>query len=83
MTKEEFIKKVDEKYGVGRYTIIGEYKNNKSKILVKCNKCGYEWETGKAYSIQSACPKCKVGDIHYDINGGNNDNQEQRIEENA
>lgn len=53
------------------------------KYHCTCMECGYEWDTGKAYSIQSACPKCKVGDIHYDINGGNNDNQKQGIEKDA
>lgn len=53
------------------------------KYHCTCMECGFEWDSGKPYSIQSACPRCKVGDIHYDINGGNNDNQKQRTEEDA
>ena len=32
MTKDEFIKKVDDKYGIGRYTIIGEYRKNEINV---------------------------------------------------
>lgn len=53
------------------------------KYHCTCMECGFEWESGKDYGIQSCCPNCKVGDIHYDINGGNNDNQKQGIKENA
>lgn len=53
------------------------------KYHCTCMECSYEWDSGEAYNDQSACPRCKVGDIHYGINGGYNDNQEQRTEENA
>ena len=53
------------------------------KYHCTCMECGYEWEDGKPYSLKSSCPRCKVGDIHYDINGGNNDNQKQRIKKDA
>ena len=56
----------------------GEIKITK-KYHCTCMECGYEWDSGEAYNIQTACPICKVGDVHYDINGGNNDNQKQRI----
>lgn len=32
------------------------YKNNKEKIFVKCNLCGYEW--GRILHSNSGCPKC-------------------------
>ena len=51
------------------------------KYHCTCEECGYEWDSGKPDSIQSYCPRCKVGDVHYDVNGGNNDNQEQRTKE--
>ena len=53
------------------------------KYHCTCMECGYEWDSGKDWGIQSICPLCKVGDIHYDINGGNNDNQEQRTKKDA
>lgn len=53
------------------------------KYYCTCMECGFEWESGKPYNYDTICPRCKVGDIHYDINGGNNDNQEHRIEEDA
>lgn len=52
------------------------------KYHCTCMDCGSEWEQGKDLGIQSACPYCKVGDVRYDINGGYNDNQEQRTKEN-
>lgn len=48
-----------------------------------CMECGYEWESGKDLGIQTMCPNCKVGDVRYDINGGNNDNQKQGIKKDA
>ena len=53
------------------------------KYHCECMECGFEWESGEAYNCQTACPRCKVGDIHYDINGGYNDNQEQRTKKDA
>lgn len=34
-----------------------------------CNECGCEWDSGEPYGITSACPRCGVGDISYEING--------------
>ena len=67
MNKNEFIEKVNSKYGVGKYTILGEYKNNKSKILIKCNTCGYEWEVNAGNFInvcKVGCPKCACKKSH-------------------
>lgn len=67
MNKNEFIEKVNSKYGVGKYTILGEYKNNKSKILTKCNTCGYEWEVNAGNFInvcKVGCPKCACKKSH-------------------
>ena len=41
----------------------------KKKYHCTCMECGYEWDSGEEYNIQTACPRCKVGDIHYDRNG--------------
>lgn len=67
MNKEEFVEKVNLKYGNGRYFVLGEYKNNKSKVLVRCNECGYEWEVNAGNFInvcKVGCPKCAVKESH-------------------
>ena len=57
-----FKEKVAELYD-DEYTVLGEYINSKTGILIKHNICGYEWEvlpchfTGKA---KSQCPKCQI-----------------------
>lgn len=69
MNKNEFIERVDSKYGIGKYTVLGEYKNNKSKILIKCNTCGYEWEVNAGNFInvcKVGCPKCACNKTHND-----------------
>ena len=78
-------KKIIEKAGMEDDDEIITYESYGNVIISKkyhctCMECGFEWDDGKAYNIQSCCPRCKVGDIHYDINGGNNDNQKQGIE---
>ena len=39
---EQFIEDVKRVHG-NTVTILGEYKNSRSKILVRCNNCGREW----------------------------------------
>lgn len=39
------------------------------KYHCTCMECGFEWDSGKDYDIQTCCPRCKVGDVHYDRNG--------------
>ena len=57
-----FKEKVAELYD-DEYTVLGEYINSKTGILIKHNTCGYEWKvlpchfTGKA---KSKCPKCQA-----------------------
>lgn len=61
-----FQEKLNLKYGEGRYSIIGEYKNNKTKVLVRCNKCGYEWSPRPDNMLHCVhgCPKCAVKHSH-------------------
>lgn len=61
-----FQEKIDLKFGIGVYSVIGEYKSNKSKILIKCNKCGHEWETrpNNLLHTKHGCPKCAVKISH-------------------
>lgn len=67
MNKNEFIEKVNAKYGADRYTVLGEYKNNKAKVLIRCNTCGYEWEVNAGNFInvcKVGCPKCACKKSH-------------------
>lgn len=55
-----FFDKVDQIYN-GQITILGNYINSHSKILVHCNVCGNEWEALPTVLIRkkhSSCPKC-------------------------
>ena len=40
--------------------VIGEYKNNRTKLLVKCRICGHEWKQTPHNLIdaRSRCPRC-------------------------
>ena len=40
-TTEEFQNELNEKYP-DKYTIIGDYKNAKTKVKIRYNKCGHE-----------------------------------------
>lgn len=41
------------------FTVIGEYVNAKTKILCKCNVCGYEWKSSPTNILNGkGCPKC-------------------------
>lgn len=61
-----FQEKLNLKYGEGTYSVIGEYINNKTKVLIKCNKCGYEWEVRPDNMLHCVhgCPKCAVKYSH-------------------
>jgi len=53
-----FKKQIEEKYP-NEYTILGEYVNNRVKILVRHNKCGTEWEViPKDLLRDRRCPQC-------------------------
>ena len=43
------------------YSVLGEYVNSNTKILMKHNACGYQWEVIPESIIQGGtrCPKCK------------------------
>jgi len=58
-THETFLKDVFEKVGT-EYTVMGRYIKNTTKIKMKHNKCGTEWEvTPKRFLyFNSRCPKC-------------------------
>lgn len=57
-TQEEFEQEVYELVG-DEYTVIGEYKNNKTKILIRHNECGSEYEVKpKGFKDGNRCPPC-------------------------
>lgn len=58
-THEEFLFEVKEIFGE-EYIILGQYINNKTKILVKHTKCGQEFEKSPKDMIgkHSGCPYC-------------------------
>ena len=66
---DDVINVVNSKGGV---LLSAEYKNNKSKIKVKCGDCGYVWTT-QAVNIFSGrwCPKC-VGNVQITIEDAQN-----------
>ena len=52
-----FIQALAKKYP-GEYEVLGEYINNRTKILVR-HKCGYEWDViPKDLLKEIRCPKC-------------------------
>ena len=57
-THEEFIQEVRDKYE-DEYTVLGEYKTNKTKILVKHNICDHEWNAIPSNLLRGqGCPDC-------------------------
>ena len=53
-----FQQTLNEKYP-GEYTVVGEYINNRTPILVRHNKCGFEWEVSPKTILRNyTCPYC-------------------------
>ena len=60
MYKERFFKKANDKYGED-FEFPGIYKDNNTPIVVRCKKCGCEFEKTPHHIINSPtmeCPKC-------------------------
>lgn len=59
-TVQQFQLDLDNNYGEGRYTIIGEYINAKSLTKIRCNICNHTWETKPNWILtnRSGCPYC-------------------------
>ncbi len=54
---EGFKKELEQKYP-SEYTVLGDYVNNKTGIMVR-HKCGYEWSVNPKSILRSkCCPKC-------------------------
>ena len=60
MTTEEFITKAIEKHGDKySYQSVGEIKNVREKILIKCNNCGITFEQRvRSHLNGHGCPEC-------------------------
>lgn len=59
-TTAEYIAEVKGLVG-DKYTVLGEYKGNKVKILTRHNECGNEWEIAPNHFLRNvSCPKCAV-----------------------
>jgi len=60
---DTFVKKVYSKVG-DDYSVLGKYKNANTKIRMKHNVCGYEYEVrpanfiGEGKGLSNRCPKC-------------------------
>ena len=59
LNTEVFVMRVKMLVG-DEYTVVGEYKNNSTKIEMKHNKCGNHYMvTPRAFFIGNRCPACK------------------------
>lgn len=57
-THEQFVREVHDITG-NEYTVLGEYKNNKTLIKLKHNSCGYKYKViPNAFLKGNRCPKC-------------------------
>lgn len=61
-TQEQFEKEIFDLVG-NEYTVLGKYKTLHTKVLMRHNECGYEYEVTPAHFITTGrrCPKCKGG----------------------
>ena len=66
MTQEQFIERI-KSYG-HKLTPLSNYVNKRTKIKMRCQACGYEWECSPEHLLRgSGCPACakkKVGEKH-------------------
>lgn len=60
MTLEEFTKRSKEKFGDDAFDYSKVvYKNNSTKVILTCKKCGYRFEQEPLYHLNGiGCPKC-------------------------
>ncbi|MFC2145438.1 hypothetical protein ACFLQQ_03820 [Actinomycetota bacterium] len=57
---KQFKKEVVDLVG-NEYMVLGEYTNNRTKIKIRHNKCGFEWNiTPHSFLDGSRCPKCQI-----------------------
>ena len=76
MTQQEFEQRV-KVYTNDTVDVIGTYFNKKTKVLIKCKTCGYEWDFSPSSLMPSSankynfigCPKCKYTKLTCDYCG--------------
>lgn len=57
---QQFENDINTKYG-DRYSILGEYVNSKTHLLVRCNRCNIEWMITPDNLLRGyGCPACNV-----------------------
>lgn len=58
-THETFIEEMNKRHPT--IEVIGTYKNAKTKVLVKCRECGFEWEDSPSnlLSLGRGCRQCR------------------------
>lgn len=58
-THEEFVEQLNKIHGEGTYTPLEKYKGVATKILIRHNRCGYEWVITPSHLLRGhGCPKC-------------------------
>ena len=64
LTQEQFVSKLKEKNP--DITVLGEYVNINTKVRVKCNKCGHEWDVlpCSLLYVGTGCPQCHFKVMH-------------------
>lgn len=63
LTNKEAQNRIDEKYSTGAYTMLSDYKNNHTKLLIVHNKCGNTFERTLSHLVSSGrgCDYCYNG----------------------
>ena len=56
LTQDEVCKRLKEK----QFTLLGKYKNTRTKVRLRCDICGYEYEVvpNTILNAGCGCPKC-------------------------
>lgn len=68
LTQEEAQKRIVQNFAQ-KVTLISEYKNRRTKIKLRCEECGHEWETSPTSVMYGdythRCPNCGVKSGEY------------------
>jgi len=64
---EEFERRIKEKDG--NYEILGDYVNERTKILMKHVDCGHVWKTAPNSIYYNGCPKCSREKTNKNLKG--------------